>query len=773
MKINKGKIAKISLAFGLATMLVGCGSSDGGTSNNSDTKTKDFTISDGWIVDAGVDENGTAQKITIGDIELSHQGNGVWRATYTGELIGNLVVPKTAIIDDGDGEYNATTDIQTVGFEMKAPVDYDIVTPLTTVVVDNPSLFPDTIKDKIKFFNPVTALNDTSNNEAKNMLKLTQVAKTYAKLAEVNDKVKLNDFNFTSIISNVDFANDVDLDSEILNAIPNVDDSNIQNTIVQEINQTINSVDNVVAFAKDLKDNNTLSLETDSYNSIIQSTIMQVFDNDKNLTTALDTLKNFDSIESLSDVNISNIQSELSTQISSADTQIESMVESALELNYPALSLDNFNLNDINSTVSNITTLLADANLSLDKFNLFSNFQNLGIGFDMSNITEDLSFQTDIKYSFLYGTSKYLTATIEDLNISISASKDLKIENLSELLGDDYKYTVNVKSNITGTDIDENISIDKSFLSVSDNEQLKVNTMQLLQDISSQVSDVSNLDITLVTSMFSESNKTVKMALGFSSPHDLVDDKLQDLSSVLGDEYKGYEITIDDSFGEKLYENIITLKDLNSTLPVNINDFNISNITNFDITQNISNINLDFLSKITGDFNTTVTTKTKIIIDDSKYVMFTSDPIFLSANATNGVALPNMDDKYITLNTNLTISVTLPFIGTQNVAIPETKIPLSDFIKLDNGKPILEIDRLLDLASGETGSTDLVTAAYQKVIEQINSEIQSASKVELINGFKFEDTTPAEVQTLFDAVLNDTISDSDFDEFKGLKTRIK
>ena len=71
-------------------------------------------------------------------------------------------------------------------------------------------------------------------------------------------------------------------------------------------------------------------------------------------------------------------------------------------------------------------------------------------------------------------------------------------------------------------------------------------------------------------------------------------------------------------------------------------------------------------------------------------------------------------------------------MGTQNVAIPETKIPLSNFIKMNNGKPTLDIDKLLELTQEETGS-NFVTAAYQQVINKINTEMQAASKVEVLN----------------------------------------
>ena len=761
------KIVNISLAFGLATLLVGCGSGN----DETNSKTKDFTISDGWVVDAGKDANGTAQEIKIGDLALVHQGNGIWRATYTSDLTGNLVVPKTAIVDDGDGVFDALKDIVKVGFEMKAPVDYNMVTPLTTAIVENGTLFTDEMKAQIKAFDPVKAMEIPDNIEAQNMLKLTQVAKTYAQVAEVNDAVKLNDFNFSAVMCDTNF-NSANLDNEILSAMPDITGSNVKETMTQDINQTINSVNKIVDFATEFK---ALGLDANSYNSVMQSTIMQVFDNDKNLTAALDTLNDFDSTQLLTDFNLADVTNQLNT-ISAADTQIQSMISSSLALNYPSLSLDNFNLNDIDSTVANITSLLSSSGLSLDSFSILDNFKNLGLGFDMSQITDDISFQTDIKYNFSYSTSKYLTASIADLNISINKNKEVSIENLSTLLGDNDKYTVNVKSNITGS-IDENISVDKSFLTVGDSEQLTVNAMRLFTDISSQISGLSNFDMTLVSNLAQENNKTVTMGLGFSTPHNLVDDKLQILTGELNG-YKGYEITINDSYSKTLYENLISFKDLAQTLPVNLDDFNISDIANFDITNNMSNLNLDFLSKIVGDFNSTVATKTKLITTENsveKFMTFTSDAIDLVASSS-GITSPNLEGKNVVVVTDIIVNPLHPldlfnlFDTSGNL---EVSIPLSSFVKTEEGKLNLDINSILDAVKGKanTGNNTIDTYINQGV-DLINDKMESADNVDIINGFKFTYTNPAVVQTLIDTILP-TLSETGFDGYRGLKTRMK
>lgn len=429
---------------------------------------------------------------------------------------------------------------------------------------------------------------------------------------------------------------------------------------------------------------------------------------------------------------------------------------------YPNLTLGDYD----------VTNIMDQLEFDFNSFNIFDKFKNMGIGFDLSNLDTDVSMTSDLKYKFSFGSLKYLEMSLNGLEISI-VDKNVTIQNLENLLNTQDEYSVNIKTNITDTNIDEIINIDKRLLNISSNQQLQLNILQLIDSIKLQISQLENFDLNIITSMLQEDNKSVNFALGFRnttiSPND-IEFGFQDLTNWLGTGYKGYVISIDNNQIEKIF-NIISIDTINSTLPIDIEDFNISNLDDFNISKYLLNINIDLLSKLNNDFNSTITSKTKILMDDVKYVILTSDSIDIQANKTNGLMPPDLNDKNVTLSTNLTIPVTV-FGITLDVAIPDTKIPLSDFISTDNGKLDLDINKVLELLKGTNSTDESISNAYKQVVDKINQEIQDANKVELINGFNFVNTAPNEIQTIFDSIILE-LDDSNFDGFKGIKTRIK
>jgi len=345
----------------------------------------------------------------------------------------------------------------------------------------------------------------------------------------------------------------------------------------------------------------------------------------------------------------------------------------------------------------------------------------------------------------------------------------IEINNTSSLpIEENDGFSATIKMNLDGTEIEENVTIDETLFYIENQKKVNLDLINLFEKISSKIDN--NINLKMAIKLIESENKVIKFAVGLSNPPEEISDKFLDASLELGEGYKGYVVQIDNEYVDGIYKNILSLRNSAESLPINIQEYNISE--DFNISQDLGNIDINFLSKISTEFNTTMITKVKIVIDDNKYVMLESDPLDIKANPTEGVTIQEIGNKYITFNSNIEIPVVVLGIPL-TVPIPETKIPIEKYLKQKDKGIYLDIQEFLELLSSQEGADDSESQMYKKIVEKVNQEIQNASKVELLIGFKFENTSPAIVQTLFDTILKDSFEDPEFSGFKGIKTRIK
>ena len=717
---------------------------------------RDYKISDGgWIINGGIDESGNFGKILIGERELFWVEKNIWRVLYENNLSNNAIitVPSTAIIDNGDGIFNKAEDIKQIGFVMKAPFDCGVISPLTTLLAEKPEIFPENIKNKVKNFDPSEALLEFDDSEIKNLFILNRIAGIYNNLKYHNMGITFEDFNFSYLLNNL---NQMD-DSKILNAIKETNSTNLGEIIKNELNSTISATNLLFEFSNLLKQN----MDNEHYVAFIKALYPQIFDYENNLSIALENLENVE------DINISNIKENLKNIINNSDIGIENMFKYYTLLFNPMFSLGNFNFSDIN--FSNITEALENANFVLDKYEFLENFKNIGFGFDLKNLSHNITFTTNIKYKIEIANEWYVSLEVRNVPFIVKKGGIIEINNTSSLpIEENDGFSATIKMNLDGTEIEENVTIDETLFYIENQKKVNLDLINLFEKISSKIDN--NINLKMAIKLIESENKVIKFAVGLSNPPEEISDKFLDASLELGEGYKGYVVQIDNEYVDGIYKNILSLRNSAESLPINIQEYNISE--DFNISQDLGNIDINFLSKISTEFNTTMITKVKIVIDDNKYVMLESDPLDIKANPTEGVTIQEIGNKYITFNSNIEIPVVVLGIPL-TVPIPETKIPIEKYLKQKDKGIYLDIQEFLELLSSQEGADDSESQMYKKIVEKVNQEIQNASKVELLIGFKFENTSPAIVQTLFDTILKDSFEDPEFSGFKGIKTRIK
>ncbi|MBN2900004.1 MAG: choice-of-anchor J domain-containing protein [Clostridia bacterium] len=167
---------KTGVAVTLASLLVGCGSSNNQT--ETEVKETEVTLVDGYII--SLPSPATTSDGYLTSI-VGEKGKIKFSTMIASDAI--ISVPSNAIIDVNNNHLLDESD-RAVGFEMTAPGDSKYVTPLTTLAMKNGDA---ELLESAKYFDPVEEINmvisdnSVKKNRAMALITLNEVVKTVFK----------------------------------------------------------------------------------------------------------------------------------------------------------------------------------------------------------------------------------------------------------------------------------------------------------------------------------------------------------------------------------------------------------------------------------------------------------------------------------------------------------------------------------------------------------------------------------------------------------------
>lgn len=534
------KISTISKAAAAvivgSTLFIGCGSSSSSSSSTSDTT--DFTITDGLVVNEG---NGN---IKVGTNNLVHQGNGIWRITHTSALDGNLSVPASAIVDNGDGIYNASEDTNTTGFTMLAPMGqgFTTVTPLSDEFARNADNFAGlttAMLAKIKSFNTMTAAFDAATNDdnvTAGLLTIANSVKNNARTFENQPNANRNDVNLTAALVSAQAGNtvnpsDINISGAGLDAAV---EAALQASIVADVNKT----NNFISFVNALQDSNS-SLTA----AAISALSAQVLDHGVSVTDAL---------QNVEDMNISGVDMNTTSILTNAD------VNGSIATADTSIATAN-TANDALVTATPILIKLADSKvtfgsetITLNANNTFevthtklgasedlTSFYNVGFKIETGTFNKDTSFLSDLVLRIDYNATTNATVKINDANVTIGDDSTLGIT---------LPQGTQVDGNVTGLNVASVSATTSSDLTLTETDGTVNFNLNTLLGAFGSSSAVENYVESF--NAYARQSAEYNVSIGFSIENNTtaIDTAFADLN-ISGETYKGFTgaITIVDS----------------------------------------------------------------------------------------------------------------------------------------------------------------------------------------------------------------------------------